>query len=94
MLPAIADTAARTTPLTNVSVSESLRRFGTEFPYLHSLAVGERWKKRNSQGPNRTPAINVQRDQVVAFAVWTQGPELIGLNGATIYNTGQKVLKL
>lgn len=44
--------------------------FGSEFPNLDSLAVGE-WWQRTARGPNPPPAMDVPRDQVVAFALYT-----------------------
>lgn len=44
--------------------------FGSEFPNLDSLAVGEWWKK-NPKGPNAPPAMVVERADVVAFALYT-----------------------
>ncbi len=45
--------------------------FGTEFPNLDSLAAGEWWKARP---PRQNPPLpmDVPRDQVVAFALYTQ----------------------
>ena len=45
--------------------------FGDEFPNLDSLAVGEWWKKPPPKGPNAPPPLDVPRDQVVAFALYT-----------------------
>ena len=45
--------------------------FGPEFPNLDSLASGEWWKKRPT-GRNAPPPMDVPRDQVVAFALYTQ----------------------
>lgn len=45
--------------------------FGPEFPNLDSLAVGEWWTK-GRQGPQAPPAMTVPRDQVIAFALYTQ----------------------
>jgi hypothetical protein len=44
--------------------------FGAEFPALDSLAVGQWWTKK-PRGPNAPPAMDVPRDQVVAFALYT-----------------------
>lgn len=51
---------------------ETPQPFGTEFPNLDSFAVGEWWKKPKPKGPNPPPSMNVPRDQVVAFALYTQ----------------------
>ena len=45
--------------------------FGTEFPNLDSLAVGDWWQKQKPKGPNPPPSMDVPRDQVVAFALYT-----------------------
>src|SRR5687767_8912444 len=50
--------------------AESPQPFGDEFPDLDSLAVGEWWTKRGPR-QNPPPAMDVPRDQVVAFAVYT-----------------------
>lgn len=49
---------------------ESPQPFGSEFPNLDSLAVGEWWKKQ-PKGNNAPPPMDVPRDQVVAFALYT-----------------------
>ena len=51
--------------------AEPSQPFGTEFPNLDSLAVGEWWKKPAPKGPNAPPPMNVPRDQVIAFALYT-----------------------
>jgi hypothetical protein len=53
-----------------ISADESPQPFGREFPQLDSLAVGEWWNKE-AKGPNPPPTMNVPRDQVVAFALYT-----------------------
>ena len=50
---------------------EPAQPFGPEFPNLDSLAVGEWWKKSVPKGPNAPPSMDVPRDQVVAFALYT-----------------------
>lgn len=45
--------------------------FGTEFPNLDSLATGDWWKRPQPKGPNPPPPMDVPRDQVVAFALYT-----------------------
>ena len=47
------------------------RPFGADFPNLDSLAVGEWWTKPHPKGPNAPPPMDVPREQVVAFAVYT-----------------------
>ena len=44
--------------------------FGAEFSELDSLAVGEWWTKK-ARGPNPPPPMDVPRDEVVAFALYT-----------------------
>ncbi len=51
--------------------AEPARPFGDENPNLDSLAVGEWWKKAPPRGPNAPPPLDVPRDQVVAFALYT-----------------------
>jgi len=55
----------------SVAPAESPRPFGDEFPNLDSLAVGDWWTKPAPRGPNAPPTMNVPREQVVAFAVYT-----------------------
>ena len=45
--------------------------FGEEYPNLDSLAVGEWWKKPRPKGAAAPPPMNVPRDEVVAFALYT-----------------------
>lgn len=45
--------------------------FGDEFPNLDSLATGQWWTKK-AKGQNPPPSMDVSRDQVIAFAVYTQ----------------------
>lgn len=51
---------------------ESAKPFGNEYPNLDSLAVGQWWTKPTPKGPNPPPTMNVPRDQVIAFALYTQ----------------------
>jgi phosphodiesterase/alkaline phosphatase D-like protein len=44
--------------------------FGAEYPTLDSLACGEWWTKK-AKGPNPPPVLEVPRDQVIAFALYT-----------------------
>ncbi len=53
------------------AVTPDAQPFGAEFPKLDSLATGEWWKKARPAGPNAPPAMDVPRDQVVAFALYT-----------------------
>lgn len=52
------------------AAAEPALPFGPEFPNLDSLAVGEWWKK-SPRGQNPPPPLDVPRDQVVAFALYT-----------------------
>jgi hypothetical protein len=54
-----------------VAAEEPAQPFGEEFPRLDSLSVGEWWKKPAPKGPGAPPPMDVPRDQVVAFAVYT-----------------------
>ncbi|MEZ5941048.1 MAG: metallophosphoesterase family protein [Planctomycetaceae bacterium] len=49
---------------------EAAKPFGDDFPNLDSFAVGEWWKK-NAKGNNAPPPMDVPRDEVIAFAVYT-----------------------
>lgn len=51
---------------------EDARPFGSEFPNLDSLAAGEWWKKPAPRGPSPPPPMDVPRDRLVAFALYTQ----------------------
>ena len=52
-------------------VQEAAKPFGDQNPNLDSLAVGEWWTKPTPKGPNPPPTMNVPRDQVIAFALYT-----------------------
>ena len=54
----------------HVQAAEAPLAFGDEFPMLDSLAIGEWW---NAKVPakNAPPNMNVQRDAVIAFALYT-----------------------
>ena len=60
------------------SSSEPARPFGAEFPNLDSLAVGQWWTK-SRRGPNAPPPMDVPRDQVVAFALYTHDQGVLKL---------------
>jgi hypothetical protein len=51
--------------------AESAQPFGEEHPELDSLAAGRWWEKAAPRGPNAPPPMDVPRDQVVAFALYT-----------------------
>ena len=54
---------------------EEEQPFGSEFPKLDGLATGKWWEKsvqeEKRQNPKRFVEMNVPRDEVVAFAVYT-----------------------
>ncbi len=50
----------------------SAQPFGAQFPNLDSLAVGEWWTKKPGRGPSAPPSMDVPREDVVAFALYTQ----------------------
>jgi 3',5'-cyclic AMP phosphodiesterase CpdA len=54
-----------------LAAQEAAAPFGAEFPALDSLATGEWWTKR-ARGANPPPLLDVPREQVVAFALYTQ----------------------
>ena len=52
--------------------ADAPKPFGNEFPNLDSLAVGAWWEKSPpKKAANPPPPMNVPRDQVVAFALYT-----------------------
>jgi 3',5'-cyclic AMP phosphodiesterase CpdA len=59
---------------------EPARPFGDDFTNLDSLATGEWWTKPTPRGPSAPPPMNVPRDQVVAFAVYTQQNGILKLS--------------
>ena len=61
-----------------VQADEPSQPFGTEYPNLDSLAVGQWWTK-TSRGPNPPPPMDVPRDQVVAFALYTHDNGILKL---------------
>jgi hypothetical protein len=58
---------------------EAAEPFGADFPQLDSLAVGEWWTKK-FEGRNPPSPMNVPRDQVVAFALYTQDHGVLKLS--------------
>lgn len=54
--------------------------FGDEFPNLDSLAVGSWWNRTGPKGPNAPPPMDVPRDQVIAFALYTQDHSVLKLS--------------
>lgn len=51
--------------------ADSALPFGAEFSNLDSLAVGEWWTRPRPRTPNPPPPMDVPREQVVAFALYT-----------------------
>ncbi len=52
--------------------ADAPKPFGDDFPNLDSFAVGEWWKKQpGKKAANPPPPMDVPRDQVVAFALYT-----------------------
>ena len=56
--------------VSSAAAEDSPRPFGDDFPQLDSLAVGQWWKK-SPKVKNPPPAMDVPRDQVIAFALYT-----------------------
>ena len=61
-----------------LKAQEAAAPFGPEFPRLESLTTGEWWKRPGNNGKpaprgrkGAPPSMNVPRDQVVAFAMYT-----------------------
>jgi hypothetical protein len=59
--------------------ANSAAPFGGEFPNLDSLAVGRWWNKRRQRGPNAPPPMDVPRNEVVAFALYTHDAGVLKL---------------
>ncbi len=55
------------------------RPFGEEYPQLDSLASGTWWKQSAPQGKNAPPSMDVPRDQVLAFALYTHDHGILKL---------------
>jgi hypothetical protein len=53
------------------AAAEPAQPFGADFPALDSLAAGAWWQKAAPRGPNAPPPMDVPREAVVAFAVYT-----------------------
>ena len=76
--------AAQTSRLevtSGASSSTAVHPFGADFPNLDSLTTGSWWNMR-SEGPNAPPAMDVPRNEVVAFALYT-------IDGGTLKLTAQ-----
>lgn len=65
----LAPTATSPTPSRAAEIPQP---FGSDYPQLDSLSAGRWWEKPVPKGPNAPPALNVPRDQVVAFALYLQ----------------------
>ncbi len=63
--------ASGTVPLSHAAEAESITPFTTEYPNLDSLATGKWWIKVPG-GKEPPPPMDVPRDQVIAFALYTQ----------------------
>lgn len=67
-------TLAALGPAGAAAAANEARPFGDEFPNLDALAVGEWWTRRppkKKKAANPPPPMDVPRDQVVAFALYT-----------------------
>ncbi len=64
--------------LTAAEFVENALPFGPEFPALDSLASGE-WWLRKPKGPQVPPPMDVPRDEVIAFALYTQDSGVLKL---------------
>ncbi len=64
--------------LVTAAEAAAAQPFGAEFPNLDSLATGDWWSKGAAPGKGKgggqpaAPPMDVPRDQVVAFAIYTQ----------------------
>lgn len=58
---------------------EDVAPFGPDHPTLDSLCTGEWWTKK-AKGQSPPPAMDVPRDQVVAFALYTQDRGVLKLS--------------
>ncbi len=61
----------------NISIAVETQPFGSKFPELDSDATGEWWKPTKK---NAKPRLMVPRDQVLAFAVYTQDRGVLKLS--------------
>ena len=53
--------------------------FGAQHPTLDSLAVGEWWTKKPTGNQPPPPSMNVPRDEVIAFALYTHEHDVLKL---------------
>ena len=68
-----------------VPPAETLKPFGADFPNLDSFAVGAWWDKKppakgKKGGGTPPPTMIVARDQVIAFALYTQQAGVLKLS--------------
>src|SRR5688500_9159751 len=61
-----------------LTAAETPQPFGSDYPTLDSLSVGEWWKK-NPTGPTPPPTMDVPRKDVVAFALYTHAHGVLKL---------------
>lgn len=67
------------TPLVQAAGAPAeVRPFGSEFPNLDSLASGEWWTKK-AKGANPPPLMDVPREDVIAFALYTHDAGVLKL---------------
>ncbi len=66
-----ASVGAALLPHVPLMAEDAAQPFGAEFPNLDSLATGEWWMRKQTE-KNPPPLMDVPRDQVVAFALYTQ----------------------
>lgn len=64
--------------IAHLDAAESDQPFGPEFPSLDSLAVGDWWNAR-PRGPSPPPPMDVWREDVVAFALYTHDGSVLKL---------------
>jgi hypothetical protein len=70
-----------------VPPAHTVKPFGADFPNLDSLAAGAWWEprgaakgKKKGAGPSAPPSMLVERDQVIAFALYTQQDGVLKLS--------------
>jgi hypothetical protein len=64
--------ASGSIPLAGAAEAESVTPFTAAFPKLDSLATGQWWLKKPNGKEQVPPPMDVPRDQVIAFALYTQ----------------------
>jgi hypothetical protein len=70
-----------------VPPAHTVKPFGEEFPSLDSLAIGAWWEprpaakaKKKAAASSAAPTMLVERDQVIAFALYTQQAGVLKLS--------------